>query len=285
MKNILFVGLGRMGSNMARHLSQSQRYSVSVSNRSQQKVDDWLAQYEGHAHASEQRYDIIILCVGKDEDVRDLLTGQRQLLKQLMPGGCVIDHTTTSAELAKQMSEVAQAQGVEFLDAPVSGGEAGAIDGNLSCMVGGEGHALENVADLLTLYCSNVVHIGASGAGQIAKMANQIAVAGILSGLSEAITLVQKEGVDAGNVFAAISGGAAQSWQMDNRFETMLKGEFDFGFAVDHMIKDLGYALELAEQQGWQPEVSSMVKDWYKNLSAAGGSTQDTSSLIKHYQT
>jgi len=151
-------------------------------------------------------------------------------------------------------------------------------------MVGGDSIALNACKNLLKNYCANVVHIGDAGAGQIAKMANQFCIAGLLAGLSEAITLVKHEGLEADNVFKAIKGGAAQSWQMDNRFSTMVKGDFDFGFAVDHMIKDLKYAIDQSTQQGWDPIVSKMVYEWYQVLSLAGGSTQDTSSLIKHYQ-
>ncbi len=284
MQKLLFVGLGRMGANMAGHLAKSNDYQVSVWNRSPEKTAAWLASNQGEVYVQDQNYHIIILCVGNDHDVRALLNTELALFKQLNAGGCVIDHTTTSAELAKEMYASAAELGVQYLDAPVSGGEAGAVDGTLSCMVGGDSIALNACKNLLKIYCANVVHIGDAGAGQIAKMANQFCIAGLLAGLSEAITLVKHEGLEADNVFKAIKGGAAQSWQMDNRFSTMVKGDFDFGFAVDHMIKDLKYAIDQSTQQGWDPIVSKMVCEWYQALSLAGGSTQDTSSLIKHYQ-
>ena len=284
MKKLLFVGLGRMGVNMSAHLAKSGNYQVSVWNRSPKKIQAWLAEHQGQAYSPEQNYDAIILCVGNDQDVRALLSTEMALFKQVTTGGHVIDHTTTSAELAKEMYTSAAELGVYYLDSPVSGGEAGAVNGTLSCMVGGDEEALEACQVFLNAYCANVVHIGGAGAGQIAKMANQFCIAGLLAGLSEAITLVKKEGLEADNVFQAIKGGAAQSWQMDNRFGTMVDDEFDFGFAIDHMIKDLKYAIDQSNQQGWNPTVSSMICDWYQTLSQAGGSTQDTSSLIKHYQ-
>ena len=284
MKKLLFVGLGRMGVNMSAHLAKSGNYQVSVWNRSPKKIQAWLVEHQGQAYSPEQNYDAIILCVGNDQDVRALLSTEMALFKQVTTGGHVIDHTTTSAELAKEMYTSAAELGVYYLDSPVSGGEAGAVNGTLSCMVGGDEEALEACQVFLNTYCANVVHIGGAGAGQIAKMANQFCIAGLLAGLSEAITLVKKEGLEADNVFQAIKGGAAQSWQMDNRFGTMVDDEFDFGFAIDHMIKDLKYAIDQSNQQGWNPTVSSMICDWYQALSQAGGSTEDTSSLIKHYQ-
>jgi len=283
MAKILFVGLGRMGANMAAHLSRDEQQEGYVHNRSKSKVNDWLSTNRGLAFDPNLHYDAVILCVGNDNDVRGLLGGETKLLNCVAENGTVIDHSTTSAQLAKEMSDMASQQNVAFLDAPVSGGEAGAVNGTLSCMLGGDGAAVNAVRPLLDNYCSNVVHIGESGTGQLAKMANQFCIAGTLAGLSEAINLLHNEKVDAENVFQAIKGGAAQSWQMDNRFNTMLEGEFDFGFAIDHMIKDLGYALQQAQQQGWNASMSSMVLDWYQALSKQGCSTQDTSALIKHY--
>ena len=283
MQKLLFVGLGRMGANMAAHLAKTSDYQVSVWNRSPEKIAAWLANHQGEAYAQDNSYDAIILCVGNDHDVRALLSTELALFKQLKSGGHVIDHTTTSAELAKEMYASAAELGIHYLDAPVSGGEAGAINGTLSCMVGGDISALNACETLIQNYCANIVHIGGAGAGQIAKMANQFCIAGLLAGLSEAITLIKNEDIETDNVFKAIKGGAAQSWQMDNRFNTMVEGEFDFGFAIDHMIKDLKYAIEQSEQQGWNPTISSMVCEWYQALSKAGGATQDTSSLIKHY--
>lgn len=269
---------------MAAHLAKSTDYQVSVWNRSEQKIQTWLDANLGSAYQQRETYDTIVLCVGNDHDVRSLLTGEQGLLKQLKSGGHVIDHTTTSAELSREMHAAAIELNGHYLDAPVSGGEVGAVNGALSCMVGGSEMAMKSCKAMLQAYCANIVYIGESGAGQITKMANQLCIAGLLAGLSEAITLVKNEGLEADNVFNAIKGGAAQSWQLDNRFNTMVKGEFDFGFAIDHMIKDLKYAIDQSTKQGWNPTVSSMVCEWYETLSEQGGSTEDTSSLIKHYQ-
>jgi len=244
----------------------------------------WLSQYEGNAFSEEEQFDLIVLCVGNDEDVRSTLTGSLNLLGKLKSTGVVVDHSTTSANLAQEMYVEAKKQGVGYLDAPVSGGEVGAMKGQLTCMVGGDQTHLKLVEPALNSYCKTTTYIGDSGAGQIAKMANQLCIAGALAGLSEAITLVKQSKIDAEQVFQAIKGGAAQSWQMDNRFQTMIQGEFDFGFAVDHMIKDMNYALQLAEKQNWQPEVSHLILERYKSLSNMGCCTQDTSCLIKHYQ-
>ncbi|NND81642.1 MAG: NAD(P)-dependent oxidoreductase [Gammaproteobacteria bacterium] len=282
MQKILFVGLGRMGSNMATHIAALPGYEVAVHNRSPEKITAWLKSNAGAAYSAGERYQVIALCIGNDEDVSGQLL-EAGLLRQLEPQGVVIDHTTTSANLAHVMNKAVAEAGGHYLDAPVSGGEAGAVNGTLSCMVGGDESALQSVQPILQAYCANIVHIGESGAGQIAKMANQFCVAGVVAGLAEAVQLVKREGVDPDKVYQAISGGAAQSWQMDNRFANMVDDEFDFGFAIDHMIKDLGYAIEHAAAQGWQPQMVSMVNQWYQALSAEGRSTQDTSVLVKHY--
>jgi 3-hydroxyisobutyrate dehydrogenase len=284
MKKILFVGLGRMGHPMAGHIAKTESLSVSVYNRSTSKIDSWLDQNKGAAFSPDDIFDVIILCIGNDEDVRFTLTGSLNLLHKVKQGGTIVDHTTTSAALAQEMYAAAKERSVGYLDAPVSGGEAGAVNGQLSCMIGGDSSHLSNIASILDSYCKNVIHIGESGSGQMTKMANQFCIAGTLAGLSEAITLLQKSNISTDQVFQAIKGGAAQSWQMDNRFGTMTKGEFDFGFAIDHMIKDLKYALQLTDQQRWQPEISRKILSWYESLSKEGHSTHDTSCLIKHYK-
>ena len=284
MKKVLFVGLGRMGYPVAGHIAKTESLSVSVYNRSAPKIDSWLDQYKGAAFSPDDIFDVIILCIGNDEDVRSTLTGSLNLLHKVKPGGTIVDHTTTSAALAQEMYAAAKERSVGYLDAPVSGGEAGAVNGQLSCMIGGDDSHLNNIVSILDGYCKNVIHIGGPGSGQIAKMANQLCIAGTLAGLSEAITLLQKSNINTDQVFQAIKGGAAQSWQMDNRFATMTKGEFDFGFAIDHMIKDLKYALQLTDQQQWQPEISRKVLHWYESLSKQGHSTYDTSCLIKKYK-
>lgn len=284
MKQLLFIGLGRMGSPMAGHLSSRPGVIVSVHNRSNLKVKQWLERYPGYAYSADQQYDALVLCVGDDADVRENLSLDGALLACLKPGGLVIDHTTTSAELAKSMSQQLATIGVAYLDAPVSGGEVGAIKGRLSCMVGGDEMAYQRAGEILQAYCSKVGHIGQSGAGQIAKMANQLCIAGILAGLSEAICLVEKADIDAEKVYQAISSGAAQSWQLDNRFQTMVSGDYDFGFAIEHMIKDLDYALAETQRQGWTPSIAQQVLDDYRCLLAAGKSGQDTSVLLESYR-
>lgn len=282
--SILFVGLGRMGYPMAGHLANKPQFSLRVDNRSPEKITRWLNEHNGKALDKSQTFDVIILCVGNDQDVEGLLLGPKQLLKQLNPGGVIIDHSTTSANLAKKMADVAQEEQKYFLDAPVSGGEAGAIKGALSCMLGGDLTAFSKVKAILNYYCKQSTYIGSSGSGQIVKMANQICVAGTLAGLSEAIHLTQNEGIDMDAAFNAISGGAAQSWQMDNRFKTMIQGEYDFGFAVKHMIKDLNYAIEQAEQQDWQPDISQNILKKYEQICEKDDSS-DTSSLLEYYKT
>ena len=283
MKQVLFVGLGRMGAPMAGHIATNDSLSVSVYNRSPAKIDAWLNQYPGKPFACDDLFDVIILCIGNDDDVRAALTGPLNLLSRVKPGGTVIDHTTTSATLAQQMYATAKQHHVGYLDAPVSGGQLGARNGQLSCMIGGDDTHITQVMPILTRYCKTITPIGASGSGQIAKMANQLCIAGTLAGLSEAITLLKKSQIDTAQVFQAIKDGAAQSWQMDNRFNTMTNNEFDFGFAIDHMIKDLNYALQLAHRQHWVPKLSQQVLRWYEALSQAGCGTDDTSCLIKHY--
>ncbi len=284
MKHLLFIGLGRMGSPIAGHLSATNLFNVSVYNRSPHKMTHWLDRYEGSKHSDSHRYDGIVLCVGNDDDVREILTTSQSFVSCLKPGAIVIDHTTTSAQLAVDMHAKLAQRGIAYLDAPVSGGEAGAVNAHLSCMVGGDKDVFERSKDILSAYCHNAVYIGNSGSGQLAKMANQFCVAGALAGLSEAICLIEKAGVNADNVYRAIKGGAAQSWQLDNRFQTMVSGDFDFGFAIKHMIKDLNYALEETQRQGWIPAVAQKILSDYRELLAQGKSEQDTSVLIEKYR-
>jgi len=292
MRKVLFVGLGRMGSPMAGYIAKSRKFDVSVFNRSQTKVEQWLGKYEGSIFSPEDlpeespknQFDFIALCIGNDEDVRSTLTGSTDLIGKVKAGGTIIDHTTTSAGLAQQMYAAANERGIGYLDAPVSGGETGAINGQLSCMIGGDAGHVSGVVPILSTYCKGMTHIGESGSGQIAKMANQFCIAGTLAGLSEAIKLLEKGNIDTKRAFQAIKSGAAQSWQMDNRFATMTQREFDFGFATDHMIKDLKYALQLADQQQWEPKVSKQVLQWYELLSEEGHGSHDTSCLVEYYK-
>lgn len=281
MKNILFIGLGRMGFPMAGHLSQSGQYAVYVDNRSPQKVAKWCATYHGKPHAANLRYDVVILCVGNDEDVAKTLATDGDVFACLAENALVIDHTTTSATLAVNQAQQLAKHGFHYIDAPVSGGEAGAVNASLSAMLGGDGNAVEACMPILSHYCASVVHIGDSGAGQIAKMANQLCIAGVLQGLSEAILLVEKSGIDSDKVYRAIKGGAAQSWQLDNRYPTMVKGEYDFGFAIEHMIKDLNYAIATAKQQQWTPDNANKTLAQYRELLAGGYAGCDTSVLLE----
>lgn len=282
---VLFVGLGRMGSPMAGHLLKA-GHEVKVHNRTISKAEKWADTNNSAVHGPDDTYDAIVLCVDKDEDVEGLLIGETGLLDKLNPGGFVVDHTTTSINLAVKMGKEAEAKGVHFFDAPVSGGEVGAQTGKLACMMGGNADLAPTVEELISAYCKKVVLIGEVGTGQAAKMANQFCIAGTLAGLSEAIRLLEQEpGLDLENVFNAISGGAAQSWQMDNRFLTMVAGKYDFGFGIDLMLKDLGYALDRAKQQGWTPDVAKQVHGRYAQLSKNGGmGTADTSCLLEFYR-
>ena len=283
-KEVLFVGLGRMGFPMAGRISKTGKFSVSVHNRSSTKIEQWLDKHEGAALSTDARFDVIILCIGNDEDVRSALLEPVNLMNQAKPGGVIVDHTTTSASLAQEMYAAAGEKRISYIDAPVSGGEAGAIGGTLSCMAGGDAENLSSVMPILQSYCKSITHMGDSGSGQVTKMANQLCIAGAVAGLSEAIKLLEKGNIDTDRALQAIQGGAAQSWQMDNRFATMSKREFDFGFAVDHMIKDLTYALQLAERQQWQPEVSAQVLRCYRLLSEQGHGGHDTSCLLEYYE-
>ncbi len=288
MKTVLFVGLGRMGWHMARQLGTVSGIDITVANRTHAKAEEWRAENGGNIlnlqDIGDAQFDVVCLCVGNDEDVRNTLIGKVGLSACVKKGGVVIDHTTTSAILAYEMYTALADKDIGFLDAPVSGGEAGAINGQLTCMLGGNKADYDGVQLVLNAYCKTHVYIGKSGTGQISKMANQICILGILAGLSEAITLLKHQDIDTDKVLQAISGGAAQSWQMDNRFTTMVTGAFDFGFAVDHAIKDVTYAIAHAKNQGWTPEISTIILGWYQHLSEQGRNTQDTSTLINHYR-
>ena len=273
-----------MGFSMAGHLSNNKNLSVFVHNRSKEKTASWLKKHKGNIHNENAKYDFIILCVGKDEDVLENLHPKNGLLNCLNANGVIVDHTTTSAELSKKISADLQKINFNYLDAPVSGGESGAINGKLSCMIGGDNDSFLRSESILKNYCNNIIHIGKSGSGQISKMANQLCIAGTLAGLSEAIYLLEKSEINAQKVFQAIRGGAAQSWQLDNRFETMVEGKFDFGFAIEHMIKDLTYALEEINKQGWNPKIGNLVVENYKKLLREGCSQKDTSVLIENYR-
>ena len=274
-----FAGLGVMGGPMARHLVQA-GHEVAGFNRTAGKAQAW-AQSSGGRFASTvaeaaNGADLLILCVGNDDDVRQVVT---EALPHLNAGAIIVDHTTTSAKVARDMSALAVGQGCAFIDAPVSGGQAGAENGQLSVMAGGDAAALEKVEPVLVAYSKAVKHMGPSGAGQLTKMVNQIAIAGVVQGLAEAVHFAQVAGLDTDAVYDAISKGAAQSWQMDNRWKTMAEGRFDFGFAVDWMRKDLGLVLDEARNNGARLELTALVDHFYSEVQSLGGSRWDTSSL------
>lgn len=280
-----FAGLGVMGAPMARHLAGA-GHEVTGFNRSRAKAQAWAQATGGRAAETVAEAadgaELFILCVGNDDDVRQV-TGQA--LERLAPGAVIVDHTTTSAKVAREISEAATAVGRTFLDAPVSGGQAGAENGQLSVMVGGDADALARAEPALRAYSKAIQHMGPSGSGQLTKMVNQIAIAGVVQGLAEAVHFAQVAGLDTDAVYEAVSKGAAQSWQMDNRWKTAAKGEFDFGFAVDWMRKDLGLVLDEARANGARLAQTALVDQFYAEVQALGGNRWDTSSLAARLRT
>lgn len=276
---IAFAGLGIMGAPMARHLVGA-GHAVAGYNRSPDKARAWAEATGGRFAATvaeaARGADILILCVGNDDDVRQVVNAA---LPHLAPGAVIVDHTTTSARLAREMADLAAASGRAFIDAPVSGGQAGAESGRLSVMAGGDAEALARVQPVLRAYAKAVQHMGPAGAGQLTKMVNQICIAGVVQGLAEAVHFAEKAGLDMDAVYQAVSQGAAQSWQMDNRWATMAQGRFDFGFAVDWMRKDLGLVLDEARANGSHLALTALVDQFYSEVQSMGGSRWDTSSL------
>ncbi len=278
--NVGFVGLGVMGFPMARHLAKSGQV-LQVFNRSPGKSRAFIEAYGGVTADDPVKalagVDVAILCVSADADVRDITS---RILPMLAPGAVVVDHSTTSADVAREMADKAAAVGREFVDAPVSGGQSGAEAGVLTAMLGGDETAIERITPVISAYCRTVRRIGPSGAGQLAKMCNQICIAGVVQGLAEAVHFAGQADLDAQAVFEAISMGAASSWQMQNRWSTMVDGKFDFGFAVDLMRKDLGLVLQAARGNGARLEVTALVDQFYAEVQAMGGRRWDTSSLV-----
>lgn len=274
-----FVGLGVMGFPMAGHLA-AKGHEVSVFNRTPAKAEAWAAKHGGRAGATiadaVSGCELVALCVGNDDDVRAVVA---EALPALPAGAVIVDHTTTSAKLAREMAALAAAAGVGFVDAPVSGGQAGAENGQLTIMCGGEEASFAKAEPVISAYAKATKRMGGPGAGQLAKMCNQICIAGLVQGLAEAVTFAQKAGLDTADVYEAISKGAAQSWQMDNRWKTMAEGKFEFGFAVDWMRKDLGLVLDEARANGARVEVTALVDQFYAEVQAMGGRRWDTSSL------
>jgi 3-hydroxyisobutyrate dehydrogenase len=277
---VAFIGLGVMGFPMAGHLAGA-GHDVTVFNRSQEKAARWLQTHPGATASTladvAKGAELVALCVGNDDDVRAVVA---ELLPAMAPGGLIVDHTTTSAVLARDMAGLCAATGRWFLDAPVSGGQAGAESGQLTIMIGCEEVAFDRVVPVIGAYAKAIRRIGGPGSGQLAKMANQIAIAGVVQGLAEAVHFSKRAGVDPMVVFEAISKGAAQSWQMDNRWATMVEGRFDFGFAVDWMRKDLGLVLDEARERGARLDMTALVDSYYAEVQALGGRRWDTSSLV-----
>ena len=289
IRTVAFIGLGVMGGPMAGHLARA-GFSVTGYNRTAARAAAWEAKLaeEGLSVATAATpaeaaagKDIVLTCVGNDADLEHVLLGPDGALPAMAAGALLVDHTTVSADLARQIDAEASACGIAAVDAPVSGGQAGAENGKLAVMCGGSASAVERARPAMQAFSARIVHVGGAGAGQTTKMANQMCIAGTLAGLSEAVRLSQASGLDMTNVYEAISGGAAQSWQMDNRWATMAKGEFDFGFAIDWMRKDLGYALDEARRLGLSSPVSALVDQFYAEVQAMGGARQDTSALIR----
>ena len=283
MARAAFVGLGVMGYPMAGYLAKSGHDTV-VYNRTTSKAEQWVAEHGGSLaptpKAAAAGADIVFSCVGNDDDVREVILGPDGVLVGIGEGGIIVDHTTASATIAREIYETAAEKGVDFLDAPVSGGQAGAENGQLTVMVGGDVDVFERAVTVMDCYAKAITLIGPVGSGQLAKMVNQICIAGVVQGLSEGLHFAQRAGLDPAVVIESISKGAAQSWQMENRWETMVAGEFDHGFAVDWMRKDLGLTLDEAKKNGAQLEMTELVDRYYAEVQAMGGNRWDTSSLI-----
>lgn len=286
-RRVAFIGLGVMGHAMAAHLARA-GHSVTVYNRTAARAAQWVDRHGGASAATPAQAaqasggaDLVFACVGNDDDLRSVVLGGQGAFAGMKPGAVFVDHTTASAEVARQLDAEARERSLHFVDAPVSGGNIGALNGALTVMCGGSDAAFRTMQPVASAYAKAVTLLGASGAGQLAKMANQVCIAGVLQGLSEAIAFGEKAGLDMKAVLGVIGQGAAQSWQMDQRGPTMIEGRFDFGFAVDWMRKDLGLVLEEARRNGARLPLTALVDQFYADLQAAGGGRSDTSSLIQ----
>ena len=287
---VAFLGLGVMGGPMAGHLARAGHKIIGY-NRTAAKSAEWRERLadEGLTVATAATSaeavadcDVVLACLGNDADVRDVLLGDAGALAAMKRGATFVDHTTVSPALARELAEVATSHGLLCVDAPVSGGQAGAENGKLAIMCGGSEDSMATATPVMNAYAARIVHVGDAGAGQACKAVNQVCIAGVLAGLSEGARLAQATGVDTDKVLEAISGGAAQSWQMENRWPTMVKGEFDFGFAIDWMRKDLAIALAEGKEVGISLPVTALVDQFYAQVQAQGGARQDTSALIRH---
>jgi 3-hydroxyisobutyrate dehydrogenase-like beta-hydroxyacid dehydrogenase len=285
MAKVAFLGLGVMGYPMAGHLLKKGGHDVTVYNRSAPKAAQWVKEYGGKSAPTPREAaascEFVMMCVGNDSDVRSVVFGDAGALAGMKKGAVLVDHTTASAIVAREVFQKAKERGVGFVDAPVSGGQAGAVNGQLGIMCGGDAADFERAKPVLDIYAKSCALIGSAGAGQLTKMVNQIVIGGLLQGLAEGINFGKRAGLDMDKVFSVISKGAAQSWQMENRWKQMNEVKFDgFGFAVDWMRKDLGICLEEAKKNGARLPVTALVDQFYAQVQARGGSRWDTSSLM-----
>jgi len=284
---VSFIGLGVMGYPMAGHLSKS-GHDVVVYNRTTARAAQWCGEFGGSAAPTPveaaQGVDIVFVCVGNDDDVREVILGEQGAMHGMSTGSIIVDHTTASAKLARELHGAATEKSIGFLDAPLSGGQAGAENGQLTIMVGGDEDVFERTLPVIDCYAKAITLIGPAGHGQMAKMVNQICIAGIVQGLAEGLHFAKRAELDVARVIEAISKGAAQSWQMENRWQTMISDQFDFGFAVDWMRKDLAIALEEASQNDATLEMTELVDRFYAEVQALGGKRWDTSSLISRLE-
>jgi len=282
-QKVAFIGLGVMGYPMAGHLSKAE-YQTTVYNRTTAKAEQWCKDYTGNWAKTPREAaadaDFVFICVGNDDDLRSVVYGDDGVLAGIKDGAILVDHTTASANVAREISEKAQ---VPFLDAPVSGGQAGAENGVLTVMMGGEQAAFDKAKPVIMSYARAAELLGSAGAGQLTKMVNQICIAGLVQGLAEGLDFAQRSGLDGARVVDVISKGAAGSWQMENRAYTMLKDEFEFGFAVDWMRKDLGICIEESEKNGATLPITRIVNDYYGEIQEMGGGRWDTSSLLRRF--
>ena len=283
IKNVTFIGLGVMGYNMSGHLKKN-NFNTTVYNRTTSVAEKWVNEFSGTSKSTPgeaaSKADIVCICVGRDEDLVSVMEGDDGIIKNIKESAIIVDHTTASADIAMKYYQQAKENNFSFLDAPVSGGQAGAENGILSVMVGGDEDQFNIAKPVMSSYGKTIELIGPTGSGQLAKMINQICIAGLVQGLSEAMAFGKKANLDMEKVLQVISKGAAQAWQMDNRHKTMLKGEFEFGFAVDWMRKDLSICFNEAEKNGASLPVTKIIDKYYEEVQKNGGSRYDTSSLM-----
>ncbi|MAK93282.1 MAG: oxidoreductase [Gammaproteobacteria bacterium] len=283
---VAFIGLGVMGYPMAGHVLRT-GFEICVFNRNAARAEQWCAEHGGDMSPTPadaaKNADVVLVCVGNDDDVRAVVLGENGALASMKPGAILVDHTTASAELARELAEAAQQQGKQFLDAPVSGGQAGAENGALTVMIGGDQSTYDLAKPVIDCYSRFSKLLGPAGHGQLAKMVNQICIAGVVQGLAEGLSFAMKAGLEGEALIETICKGAAGSWQMENRYQTMLQDQYEFGFAVDWMRKDLGIALAEAAKNGAELPVTALVDSFYQEVQTAGGGRWDTSSLLTRY--